>query len=143
MADPGQSSVYAHRQSADRPSCAFASRLSTPLDAMRGPQARQITRSARRQYHAPMDFSSANLDRIQQQYESDGFVQLRELFDDLRMHGIERELARYIAENLPALPAGDVIWEAEILADGSRAIRNLFRIEKHSSFFAALGTDPQ
>ncbi len=108
-----------------------------------GTAARKIQGRGCRQYDARMDFSSANLDRIQQQYESDGFVQLQGLFGEGRIEEIERELARYTAENVATLPAGDVIWESETLADGSRAIRNLFRIDKHSSFFAALGSDPQ
>lgn len=90
-----------------------------------------------------MNFSQGSLDRIHQQYETDGFVKIEELFSAARMEEIESELARYVAEAVPGLPPGDLIWESEALANGSRAIRNLFRIERHSEFFDSLAQDPQ
>jgi phytanoyl-CoA hydroxylase len=88
-----------------------------------------------------MHFTSADLDSIERQYETDGFVKIQPFFDDAGMKEIERELARYTEDVVPNLPAGDVIWEPEPLADGRRAIRNLFRLDKHSRFFSELGQD--
>ena len=54
------------------------------------------------------------------------------LLDARQLHDVELALQRY-AEIVDTLPAADIVREA-----GGRAIRNLWRMEQHSAFFAAL-----
>ncbi len=88
-----------------------------------------------------MDLSAANIDALERQYEADGFVKIDQLLSEERLQEIERELARYATEVVPTLPPGDIVWESELLPDGSRSIRNLWRMDHHSKFFADLLLD--
>jgi ectoine hydroxylase-related dioxygenase (phytanoyl-CoA dioxygenase family) len=85
-----------------------------------------------------MHFGAGELDALTLQYENDGFVKIQPLFNQQRIQEIEHELADYTQKIVPTLLAGDVIWESERLADGSRAIRNLFRIDRHCRYFEEL-----
>jgi ectoine hydroxylase-related dioxygenase (phytanoyl-CoA dioxygenase family) len=89
-----------------------------------------------------MNLTDHDLDAIQQQYEADGFVKIEPFYNGEQLQEIERELRRYIDEQVPNLPNGDVIFEPELLADGTRAIRNLFRIDRHAPFFRELAREP-
>lgn len=89
-----------------------------------------------------MHFSPDDLDALTLRYEDDGFVKIQPFFDNQRIQEIERELADYTEKIVPGLPAADVIWESERLADGSRAIRNLFRMDRHCQYFEELARSP-
>lgn len=66
-------------------------------------------------------------------YERDGCIRVRGFFDAENLATIRRELVRYVRDVAPGLPAGDRTFEA----DGA-TIRNLWRMEQHDPFFAAL-----
>ena len=85
-----------------------------------------------------MDLTPATIEALASRYEADGFVKIDKLLSDQRLEEIERELARYAREVVPTLPPGDVVYESELLPNGSRGIRNLWRLERHSEFFAGL-----
>src|SRR5450432_2066420 len=93
------------------------------------------------EYHSFMDLSSAKLDALASQYQADGFVKIDRLLSDERLNEIERELARYGREVVPTLPPEDIVYEPDLLPDGSRGVRNLWRLERHSEFFAGLLND--
>jgi ectoine hydroxylase-related dioxygenase (phytanoyl-CoA dioxygenase family) len=67
------------------------------------------------------------------QYERDGCVRVRGFFDTDTLAIVRRELARYVREIAPGLPAGDRTFEA----DGT-TVRNLWRMDQHDAFFETL-----
>ncbi|MCX6624835.1 MAG: phytanoyl-CoA dioxygenase family protein, partial [Acidobacteria bacterium] len=75
-------------------------------------------------------------------YDRDGFLKVRQLFSPARMDEIESELGRYVEAIVPGLPASDIVYEAQS-SGGARAIRNLWRMEQYSRFFADLVGSPE
>jgi phytanoyl-CoA hydroxylase len=75
-------------------------------------------------------------------YDRDGFLKVETLFSPARMAEIESELGRYMETVVPGLPAHDIVYEAKS-SDGSRAIRNLWRMEEYSEFFGDLVKAPE
>jgi ectoine hydroxylase-related dioxygenase (phytanoyl-CoA dioxygenase family) len=73
-------------------------------------------------------------------YDRDGFVKMDGLVSAADLDEINRELDRYIREVAPTLPANDIVWEKEPLPDGTRGIRNLWRMADHSPFFHRFAT---
>jgi phytanoyl-CoA hydroxylase len=65
-------------------------------------------------------------------YEDDGFLHVPRLLDARALSDVELALHRY-AEILETLPAADIVREAD-----GRSVRNLWRMEQHSDFFADL-----
>ncbi len=80
-------------------------------------------------------------ERLARAYASDGFVKLEPLFDAARMQAIDDELARYVSDIAPGIPPADIVFEKQPNPDGSRAIRNLWRMENHSQYFRDLALD--
>lgn len=76
------------------------------------------------------------LDEMKAAYDQDGVIRVRKLFDADRMTEIKAALDRYIQEIAPTLATSDVTFEA----DGQH-VRNLWRMEKHDAFFAALAKE--
>lgn len=70
-------------------------------------------------------------------YETDGLLHIPQLLNGLELHAVELALQRY-AELLSKLPSVDIVREP-----GSQAIRNLWRMEQHSDFFAELAQRPR
>lgn len=70
-------------------------------------------------------------------YENDGFLHVPRLLDAGELHALELALQRY-AELIPTLAAADIVREP-----GSLAIRNLWRMEQYSGFFADLAQRPK
>jgi phytanoyl-CoA hydroxylase len=66
-------------------------------------------------------------------FERDGCARVRGFFDPSALSELRRELARYVREVAPNVPPGDRTFEA----DGT-TFRNLWRMEQHDPFFAAL-----
>jgi phytanoyl-CoA hydroxylase len=66
-------------------------------------------------------------------YEQDGCVRVRGFFNADTLASVRRELARYVREVAPGLPAGDRTFEV----DGT-TVRNLWRMDKHDAFFDTL-----
>jgi phytanoyl-CoA hydroxylase len=75
-------------------------------------------------------------------YDTEGFLRIDRLFPEGRMHEIDLELGRYLDQVVATLPSTDVVFEK---ADGSETprIRNLWRMEHHSDYFARLAQDPE
>src|SRR4051812_12464784 len=71
-------------------------------------------------------------------YQRDGVVRIRQFISPTDLLRIRSELAAYIKDIAPALPASEVTFEA----DGKTA-RNLWRMEKHSPFFAEVARRPE
>ncbi len=89
-----------------------------------------------------MNIAAEELSGLQRQYESDGFVRIEPLLQPHELDEIETELIRYTEDVAPGLPAADIVYERDALADGRRAIRNLWRMEQYSTFFADLAKRP-
>ncbi len=67
-------------------------------------------------------------------YEQHGVVKVEGLLSSDDVVAVREALARYTEELVPSLPESDYVLEA----DGS-TVRNLWRMETHDPFFAALG----
>ena len=71
-------------------------------------------------------------------YERDGCIRVRGFLDAALLPEVRRNLARYMNEIAPTLPAGDRTFEADGVT-----VRNLWRMERHDSFFAGLAKRPE
>ena len=119
-----------------------ANALSRSLDTSPQDRGGRGRRAEPRAYHAGMQSGTLDLAELHRQFEADGFVKIEPLFDERRIEEIDREVARYMDEIAPGVPATDIVYESEQPAHGTRAIRNLWRMERHSSWFEALARDP-
>lgn len=79
-----------------------------------------------------------SLQQMKTDYDNDGVIRVRQLFDGGQMKDILAALTRYIQVTAPRLTPGDVTFEAD-----GQSVRNLWRMEKHDPFFAGLAKDPQ
>jgi len=77
-----------------------------------------------------------NIEQMTEEYRRDGFVPIPGLMSAEVVTAIRCELDRYIAETLSSLPPEDYVLEAE-----GGPVRNLWRLEKHSQYFAELGNN--
>jgi len=75
-------------------------------------------------------------------FDADGLLLIPALLPASELAAVEAELASYTESIVPALPPGDIVWESEALSNGSRRIRNLWRMERYSRFFADLARSP-
>ncbi|HZZ42489.1 MAG TPA: phytanoyl-CoA dioxygenase family protein [Tepidisphaeraceae bacterium] len=78
----------------------------------------------------------SNSDRLSE-YEENGCIRIPGLLDAQALAATRSELARYIREVVPGLPAGDRTFEA----DGT-TVRNLWRMEHHDAYFNSLAKQP-
>ena len=76
-------------------------------------------------------------ERILADYRDQGFVRIRGLLGAEVVAEVRHAIDRYQREVVPTLPAGDYVLEKD-----RRAVRNLWRMDKHDRFFHALGTRP-
>ena len=76
-----------------------------------------------------------DIDAAKRHYESDGFVKLSGLLSSADLDELNERLAAYERDVAPTLPAVDIVWEKDALPDGSRRIRNLWRLHEYSEFF--------
>jgi ectoine hydroxylase-related dioxygenase (phytanoyl-CoA dioxygenase family) len=67
------------------------------------------------------------------EFERDGCVRVRGFFDAQNLATVRRELARYERDVVPTLPPADRTLEGD-----GKTLRNLWRMEQHDPFFAAL-----
>lgn len=72
-------------------------------------------------------------------YDADGFLKVEKLLPPDDLAQVDQELERYAREVTPNLPPTDIVWEKELLPDGTRRVRNLWRMQDYSEFFAGLG----
>jgi len=70
-------------------------------------------------------------------YDADGFLRLPGLISAEHLAEIERNLATYMESVAPALPAEDIVYEPTAPGAPTK-IRNLWRMDRHSDFFAKL-----
>jgi phytanoyl-CoA hydroxylase len=75
--------------------------------------------------------------RLVDDYHRDGVVGVRRLLSLDEVAEVRSALARYIRDVVPDLPDTDVVWESN-----GEAVRNLWRMEHHDDYFAALGKRP-
>lgn len=75
-------------------------------------------------------------------YEADGFLHLPRLFSPEDMDEIDRSLAAYVRDIVPALPQADIVFEPTPVGAPAQ-IRNLWRLEQHSGFFSKLPRLPR
>lgn len=90
-----------------------------------------------------MNVDLSALAALERQYSADGFLHLPQLLSADERAEIEAELDRYTREVTPKLKPTDIVWEPTLMPDGSRRVRNLWRLEEYSDFFAALGKKPE
>lgn len=79
-----------------------------------------------------------NVEQILQDYDRDGVVRVKQFFSADDVEQIRREIANYIRDTVPKLPESEVTFEAD-----GKTPRNLWRLEKHSLFFAELAERPE
>lgn len=75
----------------------------------------------------------AALDQIVSDYERDGVVRIHSLFPKDEIDTIREVISRYGRDVAPDLPDGDIVYESD-----GKTIRNLWRLEEYSQFFADL-----
>lgn len=73
--------------------------------------------------------------RVVEEYRRDGVVGLPQLLSSSDVSAVRSAIDSYVRDVAPFVPAGDVVFEA----DGA-SVRNLWRMEVHSPFFASLGS---
>lgn len=83
-----------------------------------------------------------DIEACKRRYWEDGYLKVERLVSERQLAELESELARYAQILVPRLPAADIVCEREPAEGGRRAIRNLWRMEQHSPYFAALGRSP-
>jgi ectoine hydroxylase-related dioxygenase (phytanoyl-CoA dioxygenase family) len=71
--------------------------------------------------------------QLKQSYENQGFIKVEKLFSQEEIEQIKSELSRYEKEVLPTIEAKDYVIEAD-----GKSVRNLWRLDKHDSFFKSL-----
>lgn len=71
------------------------------------------------------------------QYEADGFVRVRAFFTAGEISAIRDALGHYVTTIAPHVPPEDRVLEADGVS-----VRNVWRMEKHSPFFAELAERP-
>ena len=81
---------------------------------------------------------SDNLATYRSQYQRDGVIRLRHLYSTEQVDQIRDELARYVRDVVPTLPANEIVYEVD-----GESIRNLWRMERHDRFFGELASDPE
>lgn len=81
--------------------------------------------------------ASAAAEAVAAAYDRDGVVRIPGLFDAAGIAEIRAALARYFRDVAPTLPEADVVFESDGVA-----VRNLWRMERHDPFFAALPERP-
>ena len=90
-----------------------------------------------------MNVDATSIPELERRYSADGFLKLPALLTLDELGAIEAELDRYLREVTHTLPPTDIVWEKETLPDGSRRVRNLWRMEQYSDFFAQIGHQPE
>jgi predicted dehydrogenase/ectoine hydroxylase-related dioxygenase (phytanoyl-CoA dioxygenase family) len=71
--------------------------------------------------------------RMAEEYERNGCVRMKQFFDAGTLASVRQALDRYVSEIAPGLPEGDRTFEADRVT-----VRNLWRMDQHDPFFAAL-----
>lgn len=90
-----------------------------------------------------MNAGPEDLSAQKRQYDEDGFLVFRSLLSAAEIAEVKAELQRYEREIAPSLPPTDIVWEKDTLPDGSRRVRNLWRLDKHDAYFAAFANRPE
>ena len=72
--------------------------------------------------------------RLVADYRRDGVVGVRQVLSQDDLAELRDALGRYERDVVPGLPDADVVWESN-----GEAVRNLWRMECHDDYFAALG----
>jgi phytanoyl-CoA hydroxylase len=76
------------------------------------------------------------IERLAEDYERDGVVRLAQLLSADEVRTVRREIENYTREIAPKLEVTEVTFEAD-----GKAVRNLWRMERHSAFFARLAAE--
>jgi len=83
-----------------------------------------------------------NLADQKRKYDADGFLHLPGYCSPDQLAAIEQSLNAYIEDIAPSLPKEDIVFEAAA-SETPRQIRNLWRMDQHSMFFAHLARSPE
>ncbi len=92
---------------------------------------------------AAMNIDQESLPAWKLQFDADGFLKIGSLLSSAELSATENELERYVREIAPSLPLTDIVWEKQIMPDGSRRVRNLWRMEHYSPYFEELAHAPE
>ena len=78
-----------------------------------------------------------DLDELVTNYERDGVIRVRHLFNDIQLSEMRAAIERYATEVLPSVPTGDRTYEVDGVS-----VRNLWRMEQHDEYFLKLANEP-
>ena len=84
-----------------------------------------------------------NLANSKRRFEEDGFLRVENLFSGGKLLELERELKLYNESVVPTLPPGDIVYETDSTTGERTGVRNLWRMEKYSSYFDEFAHQPQ
>lgn len=84
-----------------------------------------------------------NLLEQKRAYDKDGFLKVEALPSERQMKELAHELARYARDVVPELPAADIVYETDAATGARTGIRNLWRMETHSSYLDQFAHSPQ
>ena len=79
-----------------------------------------------------------DLDQLAADYDQDGVILLRQLLSSEEIVTFRQMLAEYTRERVPALPTGEVTFEADGIT-----VRNLWRLEQHEPRFVEFARQPR
>lgn len=91
----------------------------------------------------PMHIDEQLLPAWKDRFATDGFLKIVKMLSSAELQETEEELGRYLRDVTPTLPSTDIVWENQVLPDGSRRVRNLWRMESHSPYFKDLAHAPE
>jgi phytanoyl-CoA hydroxylase len=76
--------------------------------------------------------------KLADEYHRTGVVGVRRLLSEDDLAHVRDALRRYVSDVVPGLPDADVVWESN-----GESVRNLWRMEHHDDYFAAIGNRPE
>lgn len=81
-----------------------------------------------------------DLQQLKKEFDRDGYIVIRAFLPADGLAEFNRELNRYITERVPQIPRTDVYYEDR---DNPETLKQMARIKKHDSYFAALIDRPK
>ena len=78
-------------------------------------------------------FSGESFDNDRDEFQSEGFVCVRQLLDAQELDELETNLNRYISDVVPGLPASDAFFE---VPDDTSTLKQMQYMQQHDQFFA-------
>jgi ectoine hydroxylase-related dioxygenase (phytanoyl-CoA dioxygenase family) len=90
-----------------------------------------------------MNAGPNDLTDLKRHFDEEGFLVFRSFLSREEVTAVKCELERYERDIAPGLPPTEIVWEKDTLQDGTRRVRNLWRLEKHDAYFAEFCANPE